>query len=159
MQFGDDPSISHVANRFMGTGLLRAPLPGKLSRPLLSAMVRAAGGTIRHQAGGVGNSRPVQVLCIRVCFREKEPLRTHVNAVQTAEDELISPVWSSVPGRDCSGATAELVVPTTLLWVYGGRFVPPCCGREGNVLPTHTLIHSIHCIVFLFLHQIIKCVL
>lgn len=115
MQFGDDPSISHVANRFMGTGLLRAPLPGKLSRPLLSAMVRAAGGTIRHQAGGVGNSRPVQVLCIRVCFREKEPLRTHVNAVQTAEDELISPVWSSVPGRDCSGATAELVVPTTLL--------------------------------------------
>lgn len=108
---------------------------------------------------GVGNSRPVQVLCIRVCFREKEPLRTHVNAVQTAEDELISPVWSSVPGRDCSGATAELVVPTTLLWVYGGRFVPPCCGREGNILPTHTLIHSIHCIVFLFLHQIIKCVL
>lgn len=90
-------------------------------------------------------------------FPWKEPLRTHVNAVQTAEDELISPVWSSVPGRDCSGATAELVVPTTLLWGYGGRFVPPCCGREGSLLPTHTLTHSIHCIVFLFLHKILKC--
>lgn len=51
MQFGEDPSISQVANRFMGTGLLSAPLPGKLSRPLLSAMVRAAGGTVRHRAG------------------------------------------------------------------------------------------------------------
>ena len=52
MQFGDDPSISHVANKFMGTGLLRAPLPGKLSRPLLSAMVRGAGGTVQDRAAG-----------------------------------------------------------------------------------------------------------
>ncbi|KAJ3613587.1 hypothetical protein NHX12_019833, partial [Muraenolepis orangiensis] len=37
-QLGDEPSTSQVANRFMGTGLLRDPLPGKLSRPLLSAM-------------------------------------------------------------------------------------------------------------------------
>lgn len=50
MQYGEGPSISHVANRFMGTGLLRATLPGKLSRPLLSAMIRAAGGTVRHRA-------------------------------------------------------------------------------------------------------------
>lgn len=53
MQFGEDPSISHVANRFMGTGLLRAPLPGKLNRPLLSAMVGAAGGTVRRRAGAL----------------------------------------------------------------------------------------------------------
>ena len=53
MQFGEDPSISHVANRFMGTGLLRAPLPGKLSRPLLSAMVLAADGTVRRRAAGL----------------------------------------------------------------------------------------------------------
>lgn len=50
MQLEEDPSISQVANRFMGTGLLSAPLPGKLKRPLLSAMVRAAGGTVRHRA-------------------------------------------------------------------------------------------------------------
>lgn len=47
MQLEEDPSISQVANRFMGTGLLSAPLPGKLKRPLRSAMVRAAGGTVR----------------------------------------------------------------------------------------------------------------
>lgn len=50
MQLEEDPSISQVANRFMGTGLLSAPLPGKLKRPLRSAMVRAAGGTVRHRA-------------------------------------------------------------------------------------------------------------
>lgn len=38
-QFGEEPSISQVANRFMGTGLFSAP-PPKLSRPLRSAMVR-----------------------------------------------------------------------------------------------------------------------
>lgn len=54
MQLEEDPSISQVANRFMGTGLLSAPLPGKLRRPLLSAMVRAAGGTVRYRAAGVG---------------------------------------------------------------------------------------------------------
>lgn len=66
MQFGEDPSISHVANRFMGTGLLRAPLPGKLNRPLLSAMVRAAGGTVRHRAGDfVKQQTGAGVLCVR----------------------------------------------------------------------------------------------
>lgn len=50
MQFGEEPSISHVANRFMGTGLLRAPLPGKLSLPLLSAMVRPGCGWDRPAA-------------------------------------------------------------------------------------------------------------
>lgn len=39
MQFGEEPSISQVAKRFIGTGLFRAPLPGKLKRPLLSAML------------------------------------------------------------------------------------------------------------------------
>ncbi|KAJ8341096.1 hypothetical protein SKAU_G00333870 [Synaphobranchus kaupii] len=47
MQLGDDPSISQVANKFIGTGLLSAPLPGKLSRPLLSAMVREACNSAR----------------------------------------------------------------------------------------------------------------
>lgn len=41
MQLGDEPSISQVANRFIGTGLFSAPLPGKLNRPLLSAMLAA----------------------------------------------------------------------------------------------------------------------
>lgn len=106
--------------------------------------------------GGVGNSRPVRVLCICVCFREKQPLRTHVNAVQTAEDELISPVWSSVPGRDCSGATAELVVPTTLLWVYGGRFMPRCRGLGKGGEPFSPSELSLHCIfieLFIYLFK------
>ncbi len=41
MQLGEEPSISQVANRFIGTGLFSAPLPGKLNRPLLSAMLAA----------------------------------------------------------------------------------------------------------------------
>lgn len=41
MQLGEEPSISQVAKRFIGTGLFRAPLPGKLNRPLLSAMLAA----------------------------------------------------------------------------------------------------------------------
>lgn len=61
MQFGEDPSISHVANRFMGTGLLRAPLPGKLNRPLLSAMVLAAGWDCPTPSRGFVNSRPVRI--------------------------------------------------------------------------------------------------
>lgn len=53
-QFGEEPSISQVANRFMGTGLFRAPLP-KLSRPLRSAMVpdcpTPSCGSVRGSAG------------------------------------------------------------------------------------------------------------
>lgn len=77
MQFGEDPSISHVANRFMGTGLLRAPLPGKLNLPLLSAMVRAAGGTVRNRAEDLytadrcGFSVSVRV-CVRACVSVKK---------------------------------------------------------------------------------------
>lgn len=44
MQLGEDPSISQVANRFIGTGRFSAPLPGKLSRPLLSAMLDDVAG-------------------------------------------------------------------------------------------------------------------
>lgn len=78
MQFGEDPSISHVANRFMGTGLLSAPLPGKLNRPLLSAMVRAAAAGwdcptpswrfIQQQTGaGLLDARARAFVCVCLC--------------------------------------------------------------------------------------------
>lgn len=75
MQFGEDPSISHVANRFMGTGLLRAPLPGKLNRPLLSAMVRGCGWdcpTTELRDLSTGH-QCVCLLYVCVCVCEAEP--------------------------------------------------------------------------------------
>lgn len=120
MQFGEDPSISHVANRFMGTGLLRAPLPWKLSRPLLSAMVRDS-PTQSWEWGGVDVSADrggSSVFGVWVRVREVE--RPHAHG--EAEDELISP--SRLGGRAArggtavgrrAGASAELLVATTPL--------------------------------------------
>lgn len=84
MQFGEDPSISHVANRFMGTGLLRAPLPGKLSRPLRSAMVRGWGGGLRAGRSdtelGLSADRGGSSAFGRVRVREVEPRRHALRA-------------------------------------------------------------------------------
>lgn len=81
MQLEEDPSISQVANRFMGTGLLSAPLPGKLRRPLLSAMVRAAGGTVRHRAAGGDQRKQTDAgLFLILVF----PVRVSANAQRSA---------------------------------------------------------------------------
>lgn len=91
-QFGEEPSISQVANRFMGTGLFRAPLP-KLSRPLRSAMVpdcpTPSCGSVRGSAG---------------------PLP------RAARQAHASARWgSAVPGRGGAAAAGPgLVMPTTL---------------------------------------------
>lgn len=150
MQFGDDPSISHVANRFMGTGLLRAPLPGKLSRPLLSAMVRAAGGTIRHLAGGVGNSKPVRVLCIRVCFREKS--RYALTLMQCRRRRTSSFLRC---GPLCQGGTAA-EPPLSLLCLprcsegMEGDSCRPVAGGRGAFYPLTHLLTAFIALFFCF---------
>lgn len=79
----------------MGTGLLRAPLPGKLSRPLLSAMVRdSPTPSWRQGAGGGGLSADrggFLLFGVWVRVRELERPHAHGDAEPNAEDELISP--------------------------------------------------------------------
>lgn len=142
MQFGEDPSISHVANRFMGTGLFKAPLPAKLSRPLLSAMVSDAGGTVRHPAAGreTGNRALRPYMCLYVCVSaKKQPSRVHVHAVTVPGggrchfNLRLEPGGSmgvlcamEVMHRDSrtEWTNRGVVVPTTLLLEYDGWLVP-----------------------------------
>lgn len=123
MQFGEDPSISHVANRFMGTGLLRAPLPGKLSRPLLSAMVRDS-PTLELRGLFLQTGAALQCLG---CGCASAKLSGHTLTVTRSgprrTSSFLRPGWgraarggTAVESRaGANGESAELVVATTPL--------------------------------------------
>lgn len=143
MQFGEDPSISHVANRFMGTGLLRAPLPGKLRRPLLSAMVRAAGWDSPTPSwGGGGFCRPA-LRCLGVCVSVKlnGVTVTAMRGEPRRASSFLRPGWgrTAVGNRaGAKGATAELPVPTTPLRRCEGWRECRCrTGAPGEAVPVN----------------------
>lgn len=128
MQFGDEPSISQVANRFMGTGLFRAPLPGKLSRPLLSAMVRSS----RRSPGGVGqsdlglvNTPGAGPLGVRESLREEKASEAHVSSCPGG-------VGAVRDQRSCSGAGGLRSPRGWLLCLV------PRCSRYGGSLMPHS---------------------
>lgn len=145
MQLEEDPSISQVANRFMGTGLLSAPLPGKLRRPLLSAMVRAAGGTVRYRAAGVGGGQlrhadvrrryfPDCPLCFSApCARK---LTVAVPCERWRTSSFLPVLRSASRAEELQwGAARErargLLCTTTLLRRYEERLVPHAQARRG----------------------------